>query len=111
MTTTTDSETQIRADERATLREWIYGKQIDLTWWGVKDIEAGSEPRPWGRQREAHNRGLMDVLDMLDQRDRDAGIDRLRDEVSAAHDHDCTALNETLPASPLAEPWNEGERP
>ena len=33
-----------------------------------------------------------------------------RDEVSAAHDHDCKDVADAQPASPLAEPWDEGER-
>jgi hypothetical protein len=50
------------------LREWIYGKQIDLLWQG-RNPET-QEPRPMGAIRAARNRGLEDVLAMLDEMER-----------------------------------------
>jgi hypothetical protein len=65
-------EQDIRASERSIIREWLYGRLIDLTWQGVKDIRPGSKPKPWGRIREARSRGIGDALDVLEKRDDEA---------------------------------------
>jgi hypothetical protein len=68
-------EQDIRASERSIIREWLYGRLIDLTWQGVKDIRPGSKPKPWGRIREARSRGIGDALDVLEKRDDEARDD------------------------------------